>query len=70
MLIEYYATDYEDTQIEKALAKFEILEWFNPEDEYYVLETNDDRVVTVLHLLGIELWISSERIRDAKAELK
>jgi hypothetical protein len=70
MLIEYYATDYEDTQIEKALEKFEILEWFNPEDEYYVLETNDERVVTVLSLLGIELWITSERIRDVKADLK
>jgi hypothetical protein len=70
MLIEYYASDYEDTQIEKALEKFEILEWFNPEDEYYVLETNDERVVTVLSLLGIELWITSERIRDVKADLK
>ena len=70
MLIEYYATDYEDTQIEKALEKFKILEWFNPEDGYYVLETNDERVVTVLALLGIELWIASERIRDVKADLK
>lgn len=58
MLIEYYATDDEDLRIERALAKFKIDEWFNPEEAYYVLETQDSRVITVLHLLGIELYIT------------
>jgi hypothetical protein len=58
MLIEYYATDLEDRQLEKALDKFDILEWFNPEDGYFVLETNDQRVVTIMALFNLELYIT------------
>lgn len=56
VLIEYYATEHEDCQIERALEHFDIKEWFNPEEGYYVLETNDPRVETVFALLGIEWY--------------
>jgi hypothetical protein len=58
MLIEYYATDLEDRTITKALEKFNILEWFNPEESYYVLETDDERVVTILTMCGADVYIS------------
>lgn len=56
MLIEYYATDREDDEIEKRLQHFHIKEWFNPEDGYFVLDTDDPRVATVFALLGIEWY--------------
>lgn len=60
MLIEYYATDYEDIQIDRVLKPYAITNWFNPEENYYVLETEDDRVITALALLGIELYITNK----------
>lgn len=62
MIIEYYADDVEDQRLEQALAHYHIKEWFNPEDTYFILETEDPRVITTMTLLGIELFISdSER---------
>jgi hypothetical protein len=60
MIIEYYATDEQDRRIERALDAYDIKNWFNPEDGYYVLETNDDRVITTLSLLGIEVYYSNK----------
>jgi len=57
MIIEYCATDEQDGQIEVLLKGYEILEWFNPEDEYYVLETLDVRVLTILCLFDIEIYV-------------
>jgi len=57
MIIEYCATDEQDGQIEVLLKGYEILEWFNPEDEYYVLETLDARVLTILCLFDIEIYV-------------
>lgn len=58
MIIEYCATDQEDKQLEKALSNYDILEWFNPEDGYYVIETEDAKVVTIMALFGIEIYIT------------
>lgn len=69
MLIEYYATDQEDQHIERVLENFTILNWFNPEDGYYVLETEDERVLTLLSLLNIELYVSGTKISGAAAHL-
>jgi hypothetical protein len=69
MLIEYYATDAEDTRLEKMLSKYKIDEWFNPEDDYYILETQDPQVVTIMSLLGIELYVSGKRIVGFEAKL-
>ena len=55
MLLEYCASDTQDRLIERALKNIVIDEWFNPSDDYYVLETQDDRAVTILALLGIEV---------------
>jgi hypothetical protein len=60
MIIEYYATDEQDRRIERALDAYDIVNWFNPEDGYYVLETNDDRVITTLSILGIEVYYSNK----------
>ena len=57
MIIEYCAADEQDGQIEVLLKGYEILEWFNPEDEYYVLETLDARVLTILCLFDIEMYV-------------
>ncbi len=57
MIIEYCATDEQDGQIEVLLKGYEILEWFNPEDEYYVLETLDVRVLTILCLFDIDIYV-------------
>ena len=56
MLIEYYATEYEDRQIERALEHFDIVNWFNPEEGYYVIESYDPRIATVFALLNIEWY--------------
>lgn len=61
MLIEYCATDKEDQTITNALKKYTIKEWFNPEDLYYILETEDTEVITVMALLGIELHITDAK---------
>jgi hypothetical protein len=58
MLIEYYANDLEDAKIEDILQHFHIEHWYNPEDEYFVIKTNDERIVTILTLLGIEISIT------------
>lgn len=58
MLIEYYATLEEDRALERALQHFEIKEWFNPEDTYYVLETDDTTVITIMAVFGIEAYIT------------
>jgi hypothetical protein len=60
MIIEYYATDEQDRRIERALDAYDIENWFNPSDGYYVLETIDDRVITTLSLLGIEVYYSNK----------
>ena len=69
MIVEYYATDHQDQQLELALEKYHIINWFNPEDDYYVLETDDDRVITTMTLLGIELYAHGEKIVGATAKL-
>lgn len=58
MLIEYYATEREDRQIELNLKTLHIENWFNPEDQYYVIDTQDTRVITILCLMGIECWVT------------
>ena len=58
MLIEYYASDYEDRKIDLALKDFDIKDWYNPEEGYYVISTQDSRIVTILSLLNIELYIT------------
>ena len=58
MLIEYYANDYEDRKIDEALKDFDIKDFYNPEEGYYVISTEDSRIVTILSLLGIELYIT------------
>ena len=55
MLIEYYATKSEDVAIDRAIEHLVIDNAFNPEDCYYVLETKDDRVLTIM---GIELYVT------------
>lgn len=60
MILEYCASDCEDLKIERAFEHVHVINWFNPEDNFYVLETNDDRAVTILHLLGIEVFIHPE----------
>ena len=69
MLIEYYATPQEDQTLEAALEHFDIDEWFNPEEGYYVLETHDPRVLTVMYLLNIELYTLGEKITGFSAKL-
>lgn len=58
MLIEYYATKSEDAAIDRAIEHLVIDNAFNPEDCYYVLETKDDRVLTIMSLMGIELYVT------------
>lgn len=58
MLIEYTATDEEDDRLERALKRIHIKEWFNPEDGYYILETDDERVPTIMMLFNIDFVIS------------
>ena len=72
MLIEYYATPEEDDKLFEWIDKLNIkyTEAFNPEDYYYVIECDDDRIVTVMTLLDMEIYISGSVIRNAKAELK
>ena len=60
MLIEYYANDIEDQMIEKQMQKYHIDNWFNPEDNYYVIETQDDKILTILAILGIEVYVSGD----------
>jgi ribosome assembly protein YihI (activator of Der GTPase) len=73
MLIEYYATNEEDDKIFEWMEKLGIkyTEAFNPEDYYFVLETDDDRIITVMTLLGIEMYISAqgEKIVGGEAKL-
>lgn len=60
MLIEYTATAEQDRRIESALKCCHISNWFNPEDDYYVMETDDPRVPTILALMGIDCLIAKE----------
>ena len=73
MLIEYYATREEDDKVFEWIDKLGIVwtEAFNPEDYYYVLETDDDRIITIMGLLGIEMYIScrGEKIHGTSAKL-
>lgn len=71
MLIEYYATEQEDDKLYKMIDKFgiHIKEAFNPEDYYYVLETDDERIVSIMTLLNIEMYISGEKIVGGSANL-
>jgi hypothetical protein len=61
MIIEYYATDEQDAVLERWLKGYKILEWFNPEDDYYVLETEEEAVITVLGIVGIEFYMSDQK---------
>lgn len=58
MLIEYRATPRQDGLLEKAFAPYFIMEWFNPSEDYYVLETEDPRVVQTLNLMNIVYQIT------------
>lgn len=71
MLIEYYATKQEDDKLFDWMEKLDIkwTEAFNPEDYYYVLETDDTRVVTMMTLLNMEIYVSGEKICGASANL-
>lgn len=69
MLIEYYATEAEDRKLEQVLENFDIKEWFNPENDYYVLETDDPRVLTIMRVMNIELYVAGEKIAGASARL-
>lgn len=57
MLIQYYASDAEDKRIESLLENYEIKEWFNPEENFYVMDTDDERIPTMLCLLDIEVYL-------------
>lgn len=57
MLIKYNATPAQDIQIDKCLKKYAVTAWYSPEEYFYVLETKDSAVVTVLTLLGIECHV-------------
>lgn len=59
MLVEYYAYEEEDKALFKALENFNIINAFNPEDGYYILETDDERVITIMSLFNLELWVSN-----------
>jgi arsenate reductase-like glutaredoxin family protein len=71
VIIEYYATEQEDDKLFKLIQKFDIhiKEAFNPEDYYYVLETDDDRIVSIMTLLNIEMFIAGEKIVGGSASL-
>lgn len=58
MLIEYYATEHEDRQIDRALEHLHIDNAFNPEEGYYVIDTRDERVLTVMSLMGVEMYVT------------
>lgn len=58
MLIEYYATEQEDDVLEQRLKNFHIDCAFNPEEGYYVMETRDLRVLTLMSLMGIEMYVT------------
>lgn len=58
MLIEYYATELEDRAIERAIQYLHIDNAFNPEEGYYVIDTKDPRVLTVLSLMGVEMYVT------------
>ncbi len=58
MLIEYYATWEEDDVLEERIKHFHIQNAFNPEEGYFVLETDDERVLTVMRLMGIEMYVT------------
>jgi len=73
MLIEYFASEQEDERLYQLIERFniKITEAFNPQDRYYVLETHDDRIVSLMLLCGIEAYISTtgEKIVGATARL-
>jgi hypothetical protein len=71
MLIEYYATNQEDDTLFEWMEKLNIkyTEAFNPEDYYFVLETEDDRIFTVMGMLGIEMYASAGKIASGSAKL-
>ena len=58
MLIEYYATDEEDKALERAIEHLHIDNAFNPEEGYYVIDTRDERVLTVMSLLNVEMYVT------------
>lgn len=55
-IIGYSATEEQDQHIER-LTKHEG-NWFNPEEDYYVMEDPSEKTLLILALLGIEIeWI-------------
>ena len=58
MIIEYYATELEDRAIDRAIAHLHIDNAFNPEEGYYVIDTRDERVLTLMSLLNVEMYVT------------
>lgn len=57
MLIEYCADDEEFDKLTPWLKNCEIINWCNPEEGYFIIETQDHRVTTMLGLMGIEFYV-------------
>lgn len=75
MLIEYYTTLQQDDVLFEWMKNKDV-KWtnaFNPEDDYFVLETDDKRVPTIMTLMGMHIYCISvaqgDRIRSAEADL-
>lgn len=58
MLIEYHATPRQDDLLERIFEKIHISEWFNPSENYYVIETDDDEVIEILASMNIRYSIT------------
>jgi hypothetical protein len=59
-IITYYASEQEDEQITKLTDHQG--GWYNPSEDYYVMEDPSERTLLILHLLGVELdWIKGEK---------
>lgn len=71
MIIEYVATNQEDDCLFEWMERMNVkwTEAFNPEDNYFILETEDERVPTIMLFLGMEVYIQGEKIVDFQAKL-
>jgi hypothetical protein len=54
-IITYWANTVQDANIERMTKHTG--QWFNPEEDYYVMEDPSNETLTVLSLLGIEFDI-------------
>jgi len=59
-LIAYWATEQQDKQIDSVVKHKG--NWFNPEEDYYVMEDPSESTLMLLALLGVEI----EFIKGAK----